>query len=138
MEELCTSLHIHHHFSSSYFPQGNGQAEATNKTLLRILRKVVNDSGHDWHLQINPSLWAYCTSFHTTTGTTPYSLVYDVEVVLPIEVEPPSLCISLRGQISDEEYRVAHLTQLDLLDEKRQHAYDHLMVYQSLLKHNFK
>ena len=23
MEELCTSLHIHHHFSSLFFPQGN-------------------------------------------------------------------------------------------------------------------
>ncbi len=59
MEELCTSLHMHHHFSSPYFPQGNGQAEATNKTLLKILKKVVNDFGRDWHLQINLALWAY-------------------------------------------------------------------------------
>ena len=58
MEELCTSLHIHHHFSSPYFPQGNDEVEATNKTLLKILKKVVNDSGRDWHLQINPALWA--------------------------------------------------------------------------------
>ena len=93
--------------------------EETNKTLFRILKKVVNDSGRDWHLQINPALWAYRTSFCTFTGTTPYSLVYGVEAVLPIEVELPSLHISLRGQISDEEYRVARLTQLDLLDEKR-------------------
>ena len=120
MEKLCTSLHIHHHFSRPYFPQGNSQVEATNKTLLKILKKVVNDSSCDWHLQINPTLWAYRTSFCTSTSTTPYSLVYGVEVVLTIEVELPSLCISLRGQISDEEYRVARFTQLDLLDEKRQ------------------
>ena len=49
MEESCTSLRIHRHFSSPYFPQGNGQAEATNKTLLKILKKVVNDSDYDWH-----------------------------------------------------------------------------------------
>ena len=95
MEELCTSLHIHHHFSSPYFPQDNGQAEATNKTLLKILKKVVNDSGRDWHLQINPTLWAYRTSFCTSTGTTPYSLVYGAKFVLPINVELPSLHISL-------------------------------------------
>ena len=47
MEELCTSLHIHHHFLKPYFPQGNGQVEATNKTLLKILKKVVNDSDRD-------------------------------------------------------------------------------------------
>lgn len=110
MQELCTSLHIHHRFSSPYFPQGNGQAEATNKILLKILKKVVNDSGHNWHLQINPTLWAYRSSFRTSTDTTPYSLVYSAEAVLPIEVELPSLCISLRGQISDEDYWVALLT----------------------------
>ena len=137
MEELCTSLCIHHHFSIPYFPQGNGQVEATNKTLLKILKKVVNDSSRDWHLQINLALWAYRTSFRTSTGTNPYSLVYGAEAVLPIEVELPSLHISLQGQISDEEYRVARLTQLDLLDEKRQQAYDHLIVYQTHLKRNF-
>jgi hypothetical protein len=95
MDELCTSLHIHRHFSSLYFPQGNGQDEATKKALLKILKKVVNDFGHDWHLQINLSLQDYRTSFYTSIGTTPYSLVYGMEVVLPIEVELPSLCISL-------------------------------------------
>ena len=77
------------------------------------------------------------TSFHKSKETTPYSLVYGVEVVLPIEVELPSLRISLQGQISDEEYKVARLTQLDLLDEKWQQAYDHLTVYQTHLKRNF-
>ena len=43
----------------------------------------------------------------------------------------------MRGKISDDEYRVARLTQLDLLDEKRQQAYDHLTVYQNRLKRNF-
>ena len=62
---------------------------------------------------------------------------WDAEAVLPIEVEFPSLRISLRGQISDDEYRVARLTQLDLLDEKRQQSYDHLTVYQNRLKRNF-
>ena len=120
MEELFTSLHIHHHFSSPCFPQGNGQAKATNKSLLKILKKVVNDSGCNWNLQINPTLWAYHTSYHSSIGTTPYSLVYGAKAVLPIEIELPSLRIYLWGQILDDDYRVARLTQLDLLDEKRQ------------------
>ena len=32
---------------------------------------------------------------------------------------------------------MAQLTQLDLLDERRQQVYDHLMVYQNHLKRNF-
>ena len=42
----------------------------------------------------------------------------------------------MRGKILDEEYRVARINQLDLLDEKRQQAYDHLTVYQTHLKKN--
>jgi hypothetical protein len=49
MEYLCSSLHIQHQFSSPYFPQGNGQVEATEKTLLKILKIIVNDFGYDWN-----------------------------------------------------------------------------------------
>jgi hypothetical protein len=38
-----------------------------------------------------PALWAYQTSAKTTTGFTPFQLVYGLEVVLPIECEIPSL-----------------------------------------------
>ncbi|CAL9013009.1 unnamed protein product [Prunus brigantina] len=34
---------IKHRRSTPYYPQGNGQAEATNKTLLRILSKMVHE-----------------------------------------------------------------------------------------------
>ena len=53
---LCEKFKIQHCFSTPYYPQGNGQAEATNKTILKILKKIVNDAGHDWNLQLNPAL----------------------------------------------------------------------------------
>ena len=31
---------IKHHWSSPYYPQGNGQAEATNKILIKIISKM--------------------------------------------------------------------------------------------------
>ena len=34
---------IKHQWSMPYNPQGNGQAEATNKTLIRILRRMVHE-----------------------------------------------------------------------------------------------
>ena len=90
----------------------------------------MNDAGKDWHVQLNPALWAYRTSIHTPTGATPYSLVYGSEAILPLEVEIPSLRVSLKGLIPDEEYRVNRLQELELLDERRQHAYTHLKAYQ--------
>eukprot|EP01018_Ginkgo_biloba_P040437 Gb_09445 [translate_table: standard] len=61
----------------------------------------------------------------------PYSLVFGVEAILLVEIELPSLCISLRDLIDDEEYRVARLQELELLDERRLNTLNHLKAYQN-------
>eukprot|EP01018_Ginkgo_biloba_P033616 Gb_03764 [translate_table: standard] len=78
-----------------HYPQGTGQAEASNKTLIKIIKNIVNNKGRDWHLQLYLALWAYRTSIRTPTGATPYSLVFGAEAILPVEIELPSLHISL-------------------------------------------
>jgi hypothetical protein len=40
-QEWYSELKIRHFFSSVYHPQSNGQVEATNKTLVRILKKKI-------------------------------------------------------------------------------------------------
>lgn len=78
-------------------------------------------------------MWAYKTSIKTATGATPFSLVYGYEVVVPLELELPSLRISLQGEISDEEARKARLHQLESLDEKIIKAID--ICLRSCLNH---
>ena len=41
MKTFCSKFKIFHHFSAPYYPQGNGQAEATNKILIRIMERTV-------------------------------------------------------------------------------------------------
>lgn len=52
-------------------------------------------------------------------GATPFLLVYGVEAVLPLEVEIPSLRVSLHGLLTEEDYRVARLQESKLLDERQ-------------------
>ena len=49
----------------------------------------------DWLEKLTFALWAYRTSFRTSTGVTPYSLVHGMEVVLPVEIEIGLLRITL-------------------------------------------
>jgi hypothetical protein len=42
------------------------------------------------------TLWAYRTSVKTTTGFSPFQLVYGVEAVLPIECQIPSLKLAVQ------------------------------------------
>ena len=94
VETLLQKYGIQHHKSSAYRSQTNGAVEAANKNIKKILRKMVETS-RDWSEKLPFSLWAYCTSFLTSTGTTLYSLVYGMEVVLPIEIEMGSLRVAL-------------------------------------------
>ena len=74
--------------------------EAENKNIKRILRKMVETS-RDWSEKLPFALWAYRNSFRTSTGAMPYSLVYGMEAVLPVEVEMESLRVTLEQQISE-------------------------------------
>ena len=84
-------------------PQTNGAVEAANKNIKRILKKVVETSRY-WLEKLPFALWAYRTSFRTSTRATPYSLVYGMEVVLPVETKMGSLRVALEQQISETEW----------------------------------
>ena len=83
-------------------------------------------------------MWAYRTSFRTSTGATPYSLVYGMEVVLPVEIEMGSLRVALEHQISETEWAQSRYDQLSLLDERRLRAVDHIQAYQRKMTRAFR
>ena len=68
----------------------NGAVEAANKNVKKIVAKMT-DSYKDWHEKLPFALHAYQTAVRMSTGATLFSLVYRMEVVLPIEVEILSL-----------------------------------------------
>ncbi|KAL0309049.1 UNVERIFIED_CONTAM: hypothetical protein Sradi_5847200 [Sesamum radiatum] len=82
--------------SSMYYDAANGLAEAFNKTLCNLLKKVVAKLKRDWHERIGEALWAYKTTIRTPTQATPYALIYGVETVLPLEQQIPSLRIAIQ------------------------------------------
>nr|CAN61210.1 hypothetical protein VITISV_014941 [Vitis vinifera] len=115
----------------------NGAVEAANKNIKRILRKMVETS-RDWSKKLPFALWAYRTSFRTSTGATPYSLVYGMEAVLPVEIEMGSLRVALEQQISETEWAQARFDQLNLLNESRLRVADHVQAYQRKMARAFK
>ena len=61
------------------------------------------ETSRDWLEKLPFALWAYSSSFRTSTGATPYSLVYGIEVVLLIETKMGSLRVALEQQIYETE-----------------------------------
>ena len=68
----------------------NDAIEAANKNVKKIIAKAI-ETYKDGHEKLSFALHAYRTRVRTSTGATPYLLVYGMEAVLPIEVEIPFL-----------------------------------------------
>ena len=72
----------------------------------------------DWHEMLPFALHGYRTTTRTSTGATPYSLVYGMEDILPIEVQIPSLRIMKDAGLNEDDWIQTRLDQLNLIDEK--------------------
>ncbi|RDX75104.1 hypothetical protein CR513_45058, partial [Mucuna pruriens] len=75
-------------------------------------------------------LHGYRISVCTSTGATPYSLVYGMEAILPLEVEIPSLRVLVESKLEEAEWAQAHYEQFNLIEEKRLATLCHKQLYQ--------
>ena len=82
-------------------------------------------------------LHGYRTSAWTSIGATPFSLVYGMEVILPVEVQIPSLRIMKEADLSKDEWIQTRLDQLNLIYEKRLAAFCHGQMYQRRMIKDF-
>ncbi|XP_027174428.1 uncharacterized protein LOC113774052 [Coffea eugenioides] len=129
VDRLCEQFKIKHQNSSIYRPQMNGAVEAANKNLKKIIRKMT-ERHRDWHEKLPYALMAYRTAIWTSTGATPFNLMYRMEAVLPAEVEIPSLRILMEAKLDEADWIKQRHEQLSLIDEKRLNAICHGQCYQ--------
>nr|GEV33504.1 reverse transcriptase domain-containing protein [Tanacetum cinerariifolium] len=78
---------VTHRLSIAYHPQTSGQVEVTNRGLKGILERTVGENRASWCDKLEDALWAFCTTFKTSIGCTPYLLVYGKACHLPLELE---------------------------------------------------
>ena len=101
--EVCIRFKIKHHNSVPYRPKMKDVVEAANKNVKKIIAKAT-ETYKDWYEKLPFVLHAYRTGVCTSTGATPYSLVYGMEAVLPIEVEIPLLRVLKEVELEKAEW----------------------------------
>jgi hypothetical protein len=105
--------------SSPYYVQANGQAESSNKTLIKLIKKKIEESPQKWHETLSEALWAHRTSKHSATKVTPFELTYGQEVVLPVEINVQNCRVSWQDNLSTEEYSELMMEKINETPESR-------------------
>jgi transposase InsO family protein len=96
--------------TTAYHPQGDGMVERFNRSLLQLLRSYV-DVTTEWEKYLPLVLYAYRTTQHASTCTSPFVLMYGRE---------PKFCPLLKGQsgfepqsyIEQLQYKMFQMQQL--------------------------
>lgn len=133
-EQLLSKYGVTHKVGTSYHPQTNGQVEVSNREIKTILEKTVARSRKDWASKLSDALWAYCTTFKTPIGISPFKLVYGKLCHLPVEIEHKAYLamhvINLDLQAAGEK----RILDLHELEEIRLQAYKNVRMYKERTK----
>jgi hypothetical protein len=80
--DLCSSFMSHqvHEFAESlkikllsslpYYTQANAQVESSHKTLIKLIKKKIEENPKRWHEVLSKALWAHHISKHSATKVT--------------------------------------------------------------------
>ncbi|XP_049349488.1 uncharacterized protein LOC125814082 [Solanum verrucosum] len=86
-------------FSTSCHPQTDGQTEVVNRTLGNMLRAILKGKLTSWEDYLPIVEFAYNRTFHSSTGKTPFEVVYGFNPLTPLDLLPlPLVWVHMRKE----------------------------------------
>lgn len=64
--------------SAPYHLQGNGHTESTNKTVLKVIKRTLDDNKKAWDSKLQLAIWADRVTIKKAIGVAPFDLVYGI------------------------------------------------------------
>ena len=89
MVKFCSEYNIIMSHSIAYYPQGNRLDEYSNKSLVRIVKKLMQDNKKASHSKLEFALWADRVGMKKSIGNSPFQLVYGTDVIFPTSLGAP-------------------------------------------------
>ena len=87
VKSMCQLFGIEKRRTTAYHPQTDGLCERFNAILKSLLRMKVNNDQNDWDEQLPHALLAYRISKQSSTGATPFEMLYGRDARLPLGAE---------------------------------------------------
>ena len=112
------------------YPQSNGLAEASNKTLFTALKKRLDSTKGKCVDELPGVLWAYRTTARRSTGMSPFAITYGMQAITPIEIGMPTILTDM----TEHENAELVIKDLDTVDELQESATVRIASYQHHLQ----
>jgi len=97
-------------FSTTCHPQTDGQTEIVNRTLSQLLRAIIQKNLKSWEECLPFVEFAYNRTVHSTTGFSPFEIVYGFNPLTPMDLIPLPFeeKVSLDGEKKAKMVRQLH------------------------------
>ena len=103
MVEFCHKYQIALGHSTAYYPQGNGLAESSNKSLVNAIKKLLEVNKKSWHTKLFHALWADILTLNKSIGMSSYQLVYGTDANFPTNLGVPVMKFIQEVQSEDND-----------------------------------
>ncbi len=112
--------------TTSFHPQGDGQAERTIQMIVQIVWATICPDQHDWVLQLPMTEFALNSSANKSMGYTPFKLIYGQMPQMTITLPPTDLPgVKAFAQCTLDQLQGAHdaiiKSQVDQLVQANKH-----------------
>ena len=136
MIELCGNYNIILIHSTLYYPQGNGLDESSNNTLIRIIKKLLDENKKSWDSKLKYGLWDNMINTKNSLGISLFQLVYGVDVIFPTELGIPVLKLLHREveEPNEIQRRIFHIIEVQ---QRREALNVNIGAYQSKVRASF-
>jgi len=128
MIEFCQKYKILLHHSTPYYPQGNGLAESSNKSLVRVIKKTLEDHKKSWESHLIYVIWENRIAPKRSTGKSPFQLVYGKDAIFPTNLAFPVLKF-LQDSTDELDDFSRRINQIIELNENRDDVQCKLKTY---------
>ncbi|HBS53358.1 MAG TPA: hypothetical protein DD806_05115 [Flavobacterium sp.] len=108
-KSICKLLDLKKIQTTAYHPQTNGALERTHRTMAEHLRALVNPEQTDWDDWLPHVVFTFNTTVHSSTGFTPFELLYGYEPTLPSSItEAPRTYYNYDDLVIDLKSKFQH------------------------------
>ncbi|GFR86413.1 Pol polyprotein [Elysia marginata] len=124
IRQLCDHYGIKKSRTTAYHPQGNGQCERFNPTMIALLSTHTPHEKRRWPDHLPELTFCYNAASHSTIGMFPYCLLFGREATLTLDVFLSRT--PLAPTTSSEEFLQRHIERVSKARQRARERVDHL------------